>query len=160
MLSDTAYDQIKNRCDVGVVSLGRFRLKNVGRPFELYAVSGDGIVVPDPRALAGKGERSPVCRATCPNPPAPLLGRGADLAALAELAREHRVVTITGPGGVGKTRAAIELGRMLAPEFLDGVAFIALADVTDPATVHPAPLLTRWTSRRPKSARSARASPR
>jgi class 3 adenylate cyclase len=39
MLSDSAYDQIKNRPDVGVVSLGRFRLKNVGRSFELYAVA-------------------------------------------------------------------------------------------------------------------------
>src|SRR6185369_16554257 len=54
MLSDTAYDQIKNRSDVGVVRLGRFRLKNVGRPFDLYAVSADGIVVPDADALEGK----------------------------------------------------------------------------------------------------------
>ena len=45
MLSDSAYDQIKNRNDVGVVRLGRFRLKNVGRPFELYAVSAAGVVV-------------------------------------------------------------------------------------------------------------------
>ena len=39
MLSDSAYDQIKNRSDIGVVGLGRFRLKNVGRPLELYAIS-------------------------------------------------------------------------------------------------------------------------
>ncbi len=57
MLSDAAYDQIRNRSDVAVVALGRFRLKHVGRPFELYAVSADGIVVPDPGALEGKGER-------------------------------------------------------------------------------------------------------
>src|SRR5437667_7412778 len=48
MLSDSARDQIKNRSDVDVVSLGRFRLKNVGRPLELFAVSVQGIVVPDP----------------------------------------------------------------------------------------------------------------
>src|ERR1051326_3122789 len=57
MLSDAAYDQVKNRSDVHAVHLGRFRLKNVGRPFELYAVSADGIVVPDPAALDGKRER-------------------------------------------------------------------------------------------------------
>jgi adenylate cyclase len=51
MLSDSAYDQIKNRSDIGVVGLGRFRLKNVGRPLELYAVSADGVVVPDPIAM-------------------------------------------------------------------------------------------------------------
>jgi adenylate cyclase len=41
MLSNTAFDQIKNRSDVCVVRLGRFRLKSVGRPFELYAVSAE-----------------------------------------------------------------------------------------------------------------------
>ena len=138
MLSDSAYDQIKNRNDVGVVRLGRFRLKNVGRPFELYAVSADGVVVPDPEALEGKGERFASLPSNLPDPAAPLVGRAADLASLIELVREHRVVTITGPGGVGKTRIVIELGRLLAPEFLDGVAFVALADVTEPTDFLPA----------------------
>ena len=138
MLSDSAYDQIKNRNDVGVVRLGRFRLKNVGRPFELYAVSADGVVVPDPEALEGKGERFASLPSNLPDPAAPLVGRAADLATLIELVRERRVVTITGPGGVGKTRIVIELGRLLAPEFLDGVAFIALADVTEPTDFLPA----------------------
>ncbi|HVC42950.1 MAG TPA: tetratricopeptide repeat protein [Candidatus Saccharimonadales bacterium] len=138
MLSDSVYEQIKNRCDVGVVPLGRFRLKNVGRPFELYAVSADGIVVPEPGALEGKGERFASVPSNLPNPVSPLLGRAADLALLIDLVREHRVVTITGPGGVGKTRIAIELGRLLAPEFLDGVAFIALADVTKTEDFLPA----------------------
>jgi len=138
LLSDSAYDQIKNRSDVAVVRLGRFRFKNVGRPFELYAVSADGVVVPDPGSLEGKGERFASLPSNLPDPAAPLVGRAADLASLVELVREHRVVTITGPGGVGKTRIVIELGRLLAPEFLDGVAFIALADVTDPADFLPA----------------------
>src|SRR5438067_1816072 len=130
MLSDSAYDQIKNRSDVDVVSLGRFRLKNVGRPLELFAVSVQGIVVPDPAALEGKGERFASLPSNLPEPIGPLVGRTADLASLAELAREHRVVTITGPGGVGKTRLVVELGRQLAAEFLDGVAFGAVAGVT------------------------------
>jgi predicted ATPase/class 3 adenylate cyclase len=133
MLSDTAYDQIKNRSDVGVVPLGRFRLKNVGRPFELYAVSADGVVVPDPEALEGKGERFASLPSNLPDPAAPILGRAAELASLVELVRDHRVVTIMGPGGVGKTRIVVELGRMLVPMFLDGVSFVPLADVTDPA---------------------------
>jgi predicted ATPase len=138
MLSDSAYEQVKNRSDVGVIRLGRFRLKNVGRPFELYAIAAEGIVVPDPEALEGKGERFASLPSNLPEPTTPLVGRAADLASLVELAHEHRVVTITGPGGVGKTRIAVELGRLLAPEFLDGVAFIALAEVTDPAQFVPA----------------------
>jgi predicted ATPase len=138
MLSDSACDHIKNRKDVNVVRLGRFRLKNVGRPFELYAVSAHGVVVPDPGELEGKGERFASLPSNLPDPVAPLVGRASDLASLIELARQHRVLTITGPGGVGKTRIVAELGRLLAPEFLDGVAFIALADVTDPADFLPA----------------------
>ena len=138
MMSDSVYDQIKNRSDVGVVHLGRFRLKNVGRPFELYAVSAPGVVAPNPGALEGKGERFASLPSNLPEPATPLVGRDSDLVALVELAREHRIVTITGPGGVGKTRIVVELGRLLAPEFLDGVAFIPLADVTKPADFLPA----------------------
>ena len=46
MLSDSACDQLKNRNEVEVVSLGRFRLKNVGRPFELYADSQAHLIAP------------------------------------------------------------------------------------------------------------------
>jgi predicted ATPase/class 3 adenylate cyclase len=137
MLSDAAYAQLQNRNDVEVVPLGRFKLKNVGRPFELYAVVGDGLVVPDSATLEGKGDRAAL-RSNVPHAPTPLLGRAADLASLADLAREHRVVTIVGPGGVGKTRVVVELGRLLAPEFLDGVAFVPMAHVTEPVDVVPA----------------------
>jgi len=138
MVSDSAYDEIKNWGDVGAVHLGRFRLKNVGRPFELYGISADGVLVPDPSALEGKGERFASLPSNLPEPVAPLVGRTADLASLVDLVREHRVVTVTGPGGVGKTRTLIELGRLLAPEFLDGVAFIALSDVSEAADFLPA----------------------
>jgi len=138
MVSDSVYDQIKSRNDIAVVALGRFKLKNVGRPFELYGVSANGIVMPDPTALDGKGERFASLPNNLPEPGAPLLGRAADVMSLTELVREHRIVTITGPGGVGKTSIVVELGRLLASEFLDGVAFIALADITDPAGFLPA----------------------
>jgi len=94
--------------------------------------------VPDPEALEGKGERFASLPSNLPDPAAPLVGRADDLASLIELVRERRVVTITGPGGVGKTRTVIELGRLLAPEFLDGLAFIPLADVTEPTDFLPA----------------------
>src|SRR5262245_20118900 len=91
MLSDSAFDQVRNRSDVETVSLGRFRLKNVGRPFELFAVSADGIVVPHPEALEGKGERFASLPSNLPVVATPLVGRAEDLAALAALVEQHRV---------------------------------------------------------------------
>lgn len=138
MLSDSARDQLKNRSDVEVASLGRFRLKHVGRPLELYAVAAEGMVVPDSQALEGKGERYAALPSNLPDIGSPLFGRSADLAALVALVQDARIVTVTGPGGVGKTRVLAELGRLLVPEFLDGVAFIPLADITDPTDFLPA----------------------
>jgi len=137
MLSDSAYEQIKSRTEFDVVGMGRYRLKNVGRPFELYAISAEGLVVPDSRTLAGKGE-SAALPTNLPEPAGPLVGRAGDLARLVRLVRENRVVTVTGPGGTGKTRLLVELGRTLTSEFLDGVSFAALADVTDPQGFVPA----------------------
>ncbi len=102
MLSDSVYEQIANRSEIAVVELGRFKLKNVGRPFELYAVSVDGLVVPDASALEGKGERIAGLPSNLPTPATPFVGRASDLDTLVELIRTQRVVTITGPGGVGK----------------------------------------------------------
>ena len=138
MLSEAAHDQIRNRTDVTVVGLGRFRLKNVGRPVELFAVSADGIVVPDERTLEGKGERFAGLPGDLPQPVTSLVGRAADLHSLVELVTKHRVLTITGPGGVGKTRMLVEVGRVLAPEYLDRVAFVPLADVATPEGFIPA----------------------
>ncbi len=138
MLSDSAYEQIRNQPELDAVPLGRFKLKNVGRPFELYAVAADGLAVPDPAELEGKGERFASLPSNLPEPASPLVGRDTELGSLAELVREHRVVSITGPGGVGKTRIVSELGRLLAPELLDGVAFVGLADVTEAEDFLPA----------------------
>jgi len=77
-------------------------------------------------------------RASLPQPTSELLGRERELADLAALVRESRVVTMTGPGGVGKTRLAIELAHQVSAELPDGAALIGFADVTDPAGFLPA----------------------
>jgi predicted ATPase/class 3 adenylate cyclase len=138
MVSDSVQDQVKNQPTFDFVDLGKFKLKNVGRPFTIYAIATDGLAVPAPDFLKGKGEQLASLPANLPDPVAPILGREADLAALNDLVAQHRVVTITGPGGIGKTRTAIEVCRRLGPEFLDGISFVALSDVTDPADVVPA----------------------
>src|SRR5918912_1142081 len=72
-----------------------------------------------------------------PAPPTPLLGRERELATLSELCRRDdvRLVTLTGIGGIGKTRTAIELARRLAPEFRDGARMADLASIHDPTLV-------------------------
>jgi predicted ATPase len=138
LVSDSVHDQVKNQSKLGFVGLGKFKLKNVGRAFEIFAVSTDGLEVPAPDFLHGKGERFASLPGNLPVPGTPLLGRDADLSALVDLLERHRVVTLTGPGGIGKTRTAIEVCQRLASRFLDGVAFVSLAAITDAADFMPA----------------------
>ncbi len=63
------------------------------------------------------------------------IGRESEVAELHAAVKAHRLVTLTGVGGVGKTRLALEVAGRLADEFPDGVWFFELAAVTDPAAV-------------------------
>src|SRR5215472_13238079 len=72
------------------------------------------------------------------NLPAPLtsfLGREGDLARLDSLLGQARLVTLTGPGGAGKTRLAVEAGERMLGRFPDGVWLVNLAGIRDPALV-------------------------
>ncbi|HZG68439.1 MAG TPA: BTAD domain-containing putative transcriptional regulator, partial [Herpetosiphonaceae bacterium] len=91
-------------------------------------------------------EPSTPAEAFPPHPPhnlpaqtTPLVGREADLARLSDLLLQpaHRLITLTGPGGIGKTRLALQAADVL-DDFDDGVCFVALAPVVDPALVIPA----------------------
>jgi predicted ATPase/transcriptional regulator with XRE-family HTH domain len=78
-------------------------------------------------------------RSMLPQPPHRLIGHTQLLAEICSLLQhsQQRLLTLTGPGGVGKTRLAIEVGHMLRDSFPASVAFVDLSTVTDPAAVLP-----------------------
>jgi predicted ATPase len=69
-----------------------------------------------------------------PRPSTSFIGREKELQQLAELACRERLLTITGPGGVGKTRTAIQMGAALANHFRDGVWWVELASLSRPGS--------------------------
>ncbi|HEX6424753.1 MAG TPA: winged helix-turn-helix domain-containing protein [Acidimicrobiales bacterium] len=70
-----------------------------------------------------------------PAPSTPLVGRRHELSVLANLAERTRLLTLTGPGGVGKTRLAVELATRIADRYPDGARFVTLTSVGDPQLV-------------------------
>ena len=70
------------------------------------------------------------------------VGRGGAVREVAGLLEEYRLVTVTGPGGVGKTRLAGAVAGRVAPRFADGVWLVELATVRDPARAAPAVAVT------------------
>ena len=91
----------------------------------------------DPTLLHRSFESSPTRPVEVHLPPSlsPLVGRDDVLDPVARLVREHRLVTLTGAAGCGKTRVAVEVARRVAASFADGVWFVDLTAVTDPELV-------------------------
>jgi predicted ATPase/class 3 adenylate cyclase len=115
---------------VDLVDLGPRRLRDLPTAVGVFQVRAAGLRTDFPplRALdASPGN----LRAAVTS----FIGRESEVAELQAAAKAHRLVTLTGVGGVGKTRLATEVAARLADEFPDGVWFFDLAAVTDPAAV-------------------------
>ena len=94
--------------------------------------------VPKRDAPAPEEVPSPILASTVPSPPTPLVGRERELAEIREFIlnrSEVRLLTLTGIGGVGKTRLAMAAARDAESRFPDGVTFVPLAPLRDPALV-------------------------
>ena len=108
--------------EVPMRSLGEHRLRDLAAA-ELVFQVGDG-EFPALRSVDAVPTNLPVVRTE-------LIGRTADVAALARLVERERLVTLTGVGGVGKTRLALAVAASLAPGFADGCWLVELSPVTD-----------------------------
>src|SRR5215471_9231077 len=91
-------------------------------------------------APPGSGPRSDVpvsmrARTNLPAHTSELIGREEQIEELTRLVADHRFVTLTGPGGIGKTSLAIEVARQLLPQFADGIWIAELASLSDPQLV-------------------------
>jgi predicted ATPase len=115
---------------VDLMDLGPRRLRDIPVPIGLFQIRGAGLRTQFPplRALdTSPGNLRPAGTS--------LVGRDAEVAAVEAAVKTHRVVTLTGVGGVGKTRLAVEVATRLADVFPDGVWLFELAAVTDPVAV-------------------------
>jgi predicted ATPase/class 3 adenylate cyclase len=115
---------------VDLLDLGPRRLRDLPIPVQVFQVQVEGLRTDFPplRALdASPGNLRP--------PTTSFIGREAEVAELQAAVKAHRLMTLTGVGGVGKTRLALEVAARLADEFPDGVWFFELAAVADPAAV-------------------------
>ncbi|TML44280.1 MAG: adenylate/guanylate cyclase domain-containing protein [Actinobacteria bacterium] len=124
LLSGTTHDLLGTRADLH--DLGTHRLKDLTAPERLYQLGSDDF--PPLRSLN---------QTNLPLQPSPLVGRKRELDEVLELLHGSRLLTLTGPGGGGKTRLAVQAAAEVTEEFPDGVWFVSLAALRDPELVAP-----------------------
>jgi predicted ATPase/class 3 adenylate cyclase len=111
---------------VAVEDLGEYALRDFPHPEHVFQLLVDGLRTTFP-ALRGAAGESP----KLPHPPTRLVGREREVADVAALLASDgaRLVTLTGPGGVGKTRLATEIATVLGARWRDGWRFVSLASL-------------------------------
>ena len=132
VLSGATYELAADALPAGVAArdLGAYVLRDVPRPERLYELTGPGLPSGFPPLRAGRTVRGNlVPRAST------FVGRAGDVEDLRELLWTSRLVTLTGPGGIGKTSLATEVARAVEGEFADGAWLVGLAAIDDAADV-------------------------
>ena len=129
-VSQAVYGMVAQRVDAVFEDIGDQMVKNIAQPVRAFQAR---------LRLPGEAPRSPAVGISRPrhgNLPAvlpALIGRDDDVASLIALVGAHRLVSIVGAGGIGKTRLAQATAHALCHEFADGAWMVELAPVADPA---------------------------
>ena len=112
--------------EVELVDLGEHLLRDLSRPERIFEVRAPDLAsgFPGLQTLDAYPTNLPLQLSS-------FVGRESELAAIAEAMRQSRLVTITGVGGVGKTRLAVQIAAELLPDFPDGAWLFELAGVSD-----------------------------
>src|SRR6266511_2542269 len=106
------------------------RVRDFDSPIELYAATAEGVPAPEAQPRVPPAEGHNMTR-----PTTSIVGRDDDLARLGDRIAPRTVTTLIGPGGVGKTRLAIEAALNVARDWEHGAWFIDLAPLDDPALI-------------------------
>jgi predicted ATPase/class 3 adenylate cyclase len=114
---------------VSLRDVGKHRLKDLARPERIFQLAIDGLPAEFPPI------RSLETPSNLPTPRTSFVGREQEVARLAELLRGPGLLTLTGPGGSGKTRLALRVAGELLDDYADGVFFVELAPIIDPHLV-------------------------
>ena len=134
LLSQPTYELVRDHLPTGVQlrDMGEHRLRDLIRPEHVYQVVIHGLPADFPplKTLDYRPNNLPA-------QPTALIGREKELADIGKLLEREdvRLVTLTGPGGIGKTRLALQAAADLLDDYVDGVWFVNLAPVTDPGLV-------------------------
>jgi predicted ATPase/class 3 adenylate cyclase len=132
LLSATTCALVREQLDPGVdiLPMGAHRLKDLRQPMEIFQVVRSGLRsrFPALRTLSARANNLPAQLAS-------FIGREEDLAGASALLRTSRLVTMTGAGGSGKTRLALQVAAGCLDEFRHGLWFVDLAPVADPEGV-------------------------
>jgi predicted ATPase/class 3 adenylate cyclase len=130
LLSLAAQELARDQLPAGTSlrDLGEQRMKDLARPERIFQ-----LLAPDLPAAFPPLKTLDTARHNLPAQPTALIGREAEVEAVCDLVREPatRLLTLTGPGGTGKTRLALQVAGELVEEFADGAWFVALAPISD-----------------------------
>jgi predicted ATPase/class 3 adenylate cyclase len=132
LLSEATRVLVQHELPPGVTvrDLGEHRLKDIAHPERLFDLIIDGLPAdfPPPRTVDARPNNLPLQLTS-------FVGRTREITQAVRLLTEHRLVTLTGPGGSGKTRLALAVANEVLPSFEDGVSFVDLAPLSDHAQV-------------------------